>query len=161
MKTSQTRLPRCSAASRIGRRCRRTCHRSIVALLRGCLEKDRRRRIGDLSTARFVIDREGDAVAAVAVRLPQDPAGRFDLAAVAAAAGIAAYTTFSITRVSPPSLPLARFTIALPVGDRFANTGVPVVALSPDARLVHGEPTTLPVDGPARADAHPRHGRRS
>jgi eukaryotic-like serine/threonine-protein kinase len=29
---------------------------AIVALLRGCLDKDRRRRIGDLSTARFIID---------------------------------------------------------------------------------------------------------
>jgi Protein kinase domain len=29
---------------------------AIVALLRGCLDKDQRRRIGDLSTARFIID---------------------------------------------------------------------------------------------------------
>ena len=40
---------------------------AIVALLRGCLEKDRRRRIGDLSTARFIIDHGGDATPAVAM----------------------------------------------------------------------------------------------
>src|SRR6266545_2483035 len=40
---------------------------AIVALLRECLDKDRRRRIGDLSTARFIIDHGAYAAAAVAV----------------------------------------------------------------------------------------------
>ena len=40
---------------------------ALVALLRGCLDKDRRRRVPDLSTARYIIDREGEAVTAVAV----------------------------------------------------------------------------------------------
>ena len=104
---------------------------ALVALLRGCLDKDRRRRVADLSTARFILDREGDAVTAVAVS-PASTIRRAAsiLAAVAAAAGIAAYATFSLTRVSAPSLPVVRATIALPMGDRFTNTGVPVVALS-------------------------------
>ena len=52
---------------------------AIVALLRGCLEKDRRRRIGDLSTARFIIDHGGDATPAVAMPPGiKDPARRFD-----------------------------------------------------------------------------------
>ena len=97
---------------------------ALVALLRGCLDKDRRRRVADLSIARYIIDREGEAVTAVAVS-PASTIRRTAsiLVAVAAAAGIAAYTTFSLTRVSAPSLPLARFTIALPMGDRFTNTG--------------------------------------
>ena len=50
---------------------------ALVALLRGCLDKDRRRRVADLSTARFIIDREGDAVTAIAVpRCLTDPARR-------------------------------------------------------------------------------------
>ena len=112
---------------------------SIVTLLRGSLEKDQRRRIGDLSTARFIIDREGDALAAVAT----PPVSKIKraasiLAALATTAAIAAYTTFTMTRVSPPSLPLAQFTIALPTGDRFSNTGVHAVALSADGtRLVY------------------------
>ena len=112
---------------------------ALVALLRGCLDKDRRRRVADLSTARFIIDREGEAVTAVAV----SPASQIRraasiLVAVAAAAGIAAYTTFSLTRVSAPSLPVVRFTIALPMGDRFTNTDARMVTLSADGtRLVY------------------------
>jgi Tol biopolymer transport system component len=112
---------------------------AIVALLRGCLDKDPRRRIGDLSTARFIIDHGGYATAAVAV----PPVSRirraaWTVVAVAAAAVITAYTTWTLTTVSAPSLPLARSTIALPMGDRFSNTGVHVVALSADgSRLAY------------------------
>jgi eukaryotic-like serine/threonine-protein kinase len=112
---------------------------ALVALLRGCLDKDRRRRIADLSTARFIIDHDGDAVTAVAVS-PASTIWRAAsiLVAVAAAAGIAAYTTFSLTKVSAPSLPVMRSTIALPMGDRFTSAGVHVVALSADGtRLVY------------------------
>ena len=112
---------------------------ALVALLRGCLDKDRRRRVADLSTARFIIDREGEAVTAVAVS-PASTIRRAAsiLVAVAAAAGIAAYTTFSLTRVSAPSLSVGRFPIALPMGDRFSFTAWPVVALSADGtRLVY------------------------
>jgi serine/threonine-protein kinase len=106
---------------------------ALVALLRGCLDKDRRRRVADLSTARFIIDREGEVVTAVAV----SPASQIRrtasiLVAVAAGAGIAAYTTFSLTRASAPSLLVVRSTIALPMGARFMNPGVAAVAISPD-----------------------------
>jgi eukaryotic-like serine/threonine-protein kinase len=109
---------------------------AIVALLRGCLDKDRRRRIGDLSTARFTIDHGGYAAAAV-VAVPSASRIRRALstvAAVVAAAAIAAYATWTLTTAPAPSLPLARFTIALPGGDSFSNTGVRVVALSSDGR---------------------------
>jgi Tol biopolymer transport system component len=113
---------------------------AIVALLRGCLDKDWRRRVADLSTARFVIDREGEAVTAVAVTSASTirRAAPILVGVAAAAAGIAAYTTFSLTRVAAPSSPIVRATIALPMGDRFTNAGVPVVALSADgARLAY------------------------
>src|SRR5262245_5731881 len=54
--------------------------------------------------------------------------------AIAATAAIVAYVARTIEPNPAPSLPIARFTIALPVGDRFTNTGVHVVALSPDGR---------------------------
>ena len=107
----------------------------IVALLRGCLDKDRRRRISDLSTARFIIDFGGYGAAAVAVpSVSRIRRAASAVVAAAAAAVIAVYATRTLTTVSTPSLPLARFTIALPPGDRFSNTGVHVVALSSDGR---------------------------
>ena len=111
---------------------------AIVALLRACLDKDRRRRIGDLSTARFIIDHGGYAAAAVAVPSASRTRRAVSTAAVVAAAAIAAYATRTLTTVSTPLLPLARFTIALSSGDRFSNTGVRVVALSADgSRLAY------------------------
>src|SRR5262245_45657385 len=92
---------------------------AIVELIRGCVDKDRRRRIGDLSTARFILDHAGYAPAA-----PPAPAvsriGRAGMVAVAVAAtaAITTYATRTLTRTSTPSLPLARFTISLPSGDR-------------------------------------------
>ena len=107
---------------------------TLVALLRGCLDKDRRRRVADLSTARFILDREGEAVTAVAVSRTSTirrPASI--LMAVAAGAGIVWYTAFTLTRVSAPSLPVVRATIALPMGDRFTDFGARAVALSADS----------------------------
>ena len=110
---------------------------AIVALIRGCLAKDWRRRIGDLSTARFIIDHGPQAQVVV-----RSSASRIRFAAWAgvvavAAAAIAAYATWRLTAVPPPPL-VARFMIALPKGVRFSNTGMPVVALSPDgSRLVY------------------------
>ena len=132
----------------------------IVALLRGCLEKDRRRRIGDLSTARFIIDHGGDATPAVA-RLPgpRMPRAASIVVAVAATTAITAYATWWLTRVPAPSLPLARFTISLPAGDRFSNTGVHAVALSEDgARLVYSANSRLYLRPLDRVDATPIRG---
>jgi eukaryotic-like serine/threonine-protein kinase len=112
---------------------------AIVALLRGCLDKDRRRRIGDLSTARFIIDHGGKlATAAALPPLSRIRRAASTLVAVVAVAGIAAYATWRLTRVQAPSAQLARFTIALPTGERFTNAGVHVVALSADgSRLAY------------------------
>ena len=111
---------------------------AIVALMRGCLDKDRRRRIGDLSTARFIIDHAGYATAAVPAP-PASPMRRTASAGVAVAvAVIAASMAWILKPASVPSLPLVRFTIPLPMGDRFSNTGVHVVALSADgSRLAY------------------------
>ena len=109
--------------------------RPIVALIRGCLEKDWRKRIGDLSTARFIIEHEADAPAGVGPPVVSRMRRSVSMVAVATStAVIAAYATLMVTRRLAPPLPVARSTIPLPMGDRFSNTGVHVVAFSPDGR---------------------------
>jgi Tol biopolymer transport system component len=72
---------------------------------------------------------------------------------------IAAYATWKLTTVSAPSLPLARFTIALPVGDRFSNTGVHAVALSADgSRLAYTANQRLYLRTMDQLEATPVHG---
>ena len=110
---------------------------AIVALIRGCLEKDRGRRIGDLSTARFIIDHEG-YVPAAAARPGSRTRRVAAVATVAAATVVVAYGIWAFTRVPAPSPTVARFTIPLPTGDRFSNQGVRLVAISADGgRLVY------------------------
>jgi serine/threonine protein kinase/Tol biopolymer transport system component len=109
----------------------------IVALTRGCLHKDRRRRIADISTARFVID-DGSYPAAVAPtpRAPWMRRSALALMALAAVALIGSYATWMFTTRPPPSLPLTRFAIPLPPGERFTSVGRHLVALSPDGHHI-------------------------
>jgi serine/threonine-protein kinase len=108
---------------------------AVMALIRGCLERNPQRRIADISTARFIFDRAGDAAILPAPRAPRT--GRVGLAVIALAAGIliGAYAAWTFTTRPPPSLPLARFAIPLP-GERFSSLGRHVVALSPDGRYL-------------------------
>jgi serine/threonine-protein kinase len=105
----------------------------VVTLIRRCLEKDRRRRIAEFSTALFIID-ESARVAAAAPAQPASVIRRTGLSLVAAgtAAVIAGYAAWMLKPASVPSLSLARFTIPVPMGERFSNTGRHLVALSPD-----------------------------
>ena len=104
-------------------------------LLQCCLEKDRKKRIGDMSTARFLIAQPGivDTAADVALRRPTPMWRRavpFLVTAVVAAALVAgiAWTL----RPSPTPATISRFTIPLPQGQVFTNDGRHVVAISPD-----------------------------
>ena len=112
---------------------------AIVALIRGCLAKDPRQRIGDVSTARFIFDHGTDVAASVpahSLSILRRPASI--LIASTAAAVIAAYVTWMVKPATAPLLPLARFPITLPTGDRFSNYQRHLVALSPDgSRLVY------------------------
>jgi serine/threonine-protein kinase len=104
-------------------------------LLQCCLEKDRRKRIGDMSTARFLIAQPAivDTAAGVTLRSPAPlwrravPFVVTALAAAALAAGIA-----WAVRPSPTPLKISRFTIPLPEGQVFSNDGRHLVAISPD-----------------------------
>jgi eukaryotic-like serine/threonine-protein kinase len=112
---------------------------AIVALIRGCLTKDPRQRIGDISTARFIFDHGTE----VAISVPGHSLSTLRrsapiLIASAAAVVIAAYLTWMLKPVPAPLLPLARFPITLPTTDRFTSFGRHLVALSSDgSRLVY------------------------
>ncbi len=109
----------------------------VVTLIRRCLEKDRRRRVADLSTARFIID-ESARVGAAAPAPPASGLRRtgWTLIVAGTAALIAGYTAWILKPASAPSRPLARFTITLPTGEQFSNAGRHLVALSPDGTHV-------------------------
>jgi Tol biopolymer transport system component/tRNA A-37 threonylcarbamoyl transferase component Bud32 len=114
----------------------------IRRLLRHCLAKDPKVRIADASTARIEIidvqsERQGGSLYA-----SEGTGRRVKLAWVSALAIVtltAVGTTVWMRKPEPPaSQPLARFTIPLPIGDRFTNPGVRALALSPDgSRLVY------------------------
>ncbi len=104
--------------------------RSIRTLLTGCLAKDRRHRIADLSTALFAIDHHADLSASTpAVPLaPHVPVWRkvMLVAILIFVAMAAAYGGWRLKRVAPPAV--ARFEIALGAGDTLTGP----FAWSPD-----------------------------
>jgi serine/threonine-protein kinase len=111
---------------------------AIVALIRGCLAKDPRRRIGDVSTAGFIFD-HGTEVGAPESAHSWSMRRRTAsiLIASAAIALIATYATWMLKPAPAPLLPLARFPIPLSTADRFSNSGRHLVTVSPDgSRLV-------------------------
>ena len=108
---------------------------AIVALMRACLEKNHQRRVGDVSTAQFIFDHAVDVQAPVPARaLARAHRTASLLMATGATAVLAACVAWLVKPASVPSQPLARFTIPLPTGVRFSNTGVHAVALSADGR---------------------------
>jgi Tol biopolymer transport system component/tRNA A-37 threonylcarbamoyl transferase component Bud32 len=108
----------------------------IRRLLRRCLEKDRPRRLRDIADARIEIED-----AALPSIEPAQPRSRrmwlvsAGLAALVAIAVAAPYVYKFCCRSPSPeaSTPVARFTIALPAGDRLV---APAIALSPDGQRV-------------------------
>jgi serine/threonine-protein kinase len=103
---------------------------AIGALLRGCLAKDRRKRIADLSTARFVIDATDLLQTQAATR----PWRRVVTAGVVAvlAAGAVGLALWSAMRAASPPGPVVRFVVPLPQGQNFGSASLPVLAISPD-----------------------------
>jgi Tol biopolymer transport system component len=105
---------------------------SIRRLLRRCLEKNPRRRLG------FV----GDAMLEIADAAPPEPqakpvrwpAGQI-AAIVAAIAAIASVAVIALRPASAPR-PVARFTLPIPSGDVPVTGFQPFVAVSPDGRTI-------------------------
>jgi eukaryotic-like serine/threonine-protein kinase len=107
---------------------------AIRALLEGCLEKDRRRRIGDISVARFVLERAAALDGPAPTRQTRHPAWRWTPVVLAAAAvGIAAVAF--LMRDTPPAAPVTRFTIQTAQGEELGLTRR-ALTISPDGRRI-------------------------
>jgi serine/threonine protein kinase len=112
---------------------------AVRALLEGCLRKDRRERIGDISIALFLLNQpHALAPRAAAGTTPRRRAWR---GAALLAGGVligAAVATAIFSRPQPsPPLPVSRFAIALPP-DQLPTLARPSVNISPDgARIVY------------------------
>ena len=111
---------------------------SIRRLLRRCLQKDRKLRLADIADARIELDE---------ALVPAEPAGaaappvrrsRLPLAAAAlvigAALGVAA--GWKLFDRPPDPRQVTRYTIGLPEGLEFTNTGRHFIAISPDGSRV-------------------------
>ena len=123
------------------------CARVHPRVLRRCLDKDRRKRIGDIAAALFAIDEalsssaEGPNQAGPYERDRDLPLWRRALpyaAAVGIAAAGAGYAAWVLKPA--PEAAVTRFTITLPEGESFTSSPANrhLVALSPDgSRLVY------------------------
>jgi eukaryotic-like serine/threonine-protein kinase len=119
----------------------------VRTLLQGCLVKDRGRRVADISTALFVLDKSaslgGSAATVAAARLPRPPLWRRVVTPVAVAllaATVAGTGVRFATRAAEPPPPRVSRLLIAPSGTAAMNTviGNSALAISPDgARVVY------------------------
>ena len=114
---------------------------AIRLLLKRCLEKDRKKRLGDISGAIFVLNEPTLAASAADATSAARASSRWKraiplVAVIATAIVVGAATWMLRPSPSPPSV--TRFAIRLPDGQQFTNVGRPLVAISPDGtRMVY------------------------
>ena len=113
---------------------------SVRALVEGCLKKDPKRRIGDMSTVRFLLD-EPRAVTsvvhpAVATARAASPRRRAIYLAIAALVGAAVTAAIARTNRAAEPLPIARFALPLPDKQQFVDANRQNVAISPDGTQI-------------------------
>lgn len=109
----------------------------IRALIEGCLKKDRRERIADISTARFVLNQPRAVPVAASVSPPvRWRAGKAAGLVVLGMAigGIAAAAAWQFR--STPAAQVSRFPLALPPGQQFTTLARQIVTISPDGTAV-------------------------
>ena len=115
---------------------------SIRRLLRRCLEKDRRRRLADAADARLDLDEAAaESTAPIPAPIASKPAPRpvwKRAAPIVAAVLIGGLAAGSVVRRFTPAVApsVARFSLMLPEGQQYTNTGRPVVAISPDGTRI-------------------------
>ena len=135
---------------------------SIRALLRHCLEKDRRQRIADIAVARYVLGAPLEAAAPA--RTPADagkPRSSWIGFAAALAAALVAAAGGWILKPSPTASarPITRFPIILAQDQSFTSSGRHILALSPDGtRLVYVANSQLFLRAMDQVDASPIRG---
>jgi serine/threonine protein kinase len=116
----------------------------VRLLIRRCLEKDRGKRISDISTARFVIlESETFSMPRIAsggsARAAWSSRRRRMTLALVAAISASALTGAIVWQLKPaPQLPVTRFIVQLPADQQFTNAGRKIVTISPDGtKLVY------------------------
>jgi serine/threonine protein kinase len=113
---------------------------SLALLVRRCLERDRRRRIGDVSTIHFLLDEQLPAASPSAAGSIARQPSRSTLAAAAVGLTVVSATlgglaAWNARSHSVPSIP-SRFVVTLKEGDEFSNLGDQVIAVSPDGSKI-------------------------
>jgi eukaryotic-like serine/threonine-protein kinase len=110
---------------------------SIRMVVQSCLMKERRRRIADISTARFVLDNSA-ALGGIAVLGTRAARRRWVpyVAAIGMTAVIVASAFIAMSRDVTTPAPIRRFSLDLAGNTAFSATGRHVVALSPDGSVV-------------------------
>jgi hypothetical protein len=113
---------------------------SVRTLIVGCLKRDRRDRIGDMSTVRFLLNQppivSGEAHAIPPPRQSVWRSVALMALGVALGAGVVAGILF--LRVQPPPVPqVTRFAFAVgPVQGRLFSLSRPAIAISPDGSAI-------------------------
>ena len=132
-------------------------------LLRRCLEKDRKKRIADISIARFLIDEPaiGAPAASVAPARAKPLWRRADSVCRPPPSSLRRSSPASPGRSGRPRPPLiiSRFAVPLPEGQVFTNDGRHLLAISPDGSsdgLRGQRPLASPIDVRSRGHAHSR-----
>ncbi len=116
----------------------------VRALLQGCLTKDRGRRVADISTALFVLDKVASlaepAAAGAGAAPPRRPVWRRIvtpvIAAIAASAVVGTGVWFATRAAEPPPPRVSRLLIAPSGTAASAGFGQPSLAISPDGSRV-------------------------
>jgi serine/threonine-protein kinase len=117
---------------------------SIRGLIKGCLEKDRKRRIADISVARFLLNEPAEIPAeSPALVAPPVRRGRTVAAAMlglGVGAAVATLVVWLVMRPAPGRV--SRFEIVPPQAEPFATPGGVNVAISPDGSTIvyHAQP---------------------
>ena len=104
----------------------------VRILIQRCLEKDRRRRIGDMAAVRFALGEPVVAAAPVMSNADVPARGRLMLAAVLLALIAIAAGAMWMWRDPPAALVVTRFVHTLPEGEVLTGTFFPSMALSRD-----------------------------
>jgi eukaryotic-like serine/threonine-protein kinase len=113
--------------------------RPLRAFIQGCLEKDRARRIGHISTARFVLDERTIETSSDAPAEPRRPSVMRRLLPLMATAVVVVAATSAAWWWQRPSLPaqrVARFSFSLPTGQQFTEGGLTPFAISRDGTQI-------------------------
>ncbi len=112
----------------------------IRRLLRRCLEKDPKRRLGAISDARLELEESASPLDSAPVAVARAGIGRLERAIWASVAVLAVIAVIVVVFVTPrsasaPDGPPARFGVLPPSGGRFTGL-VPRFAISPDGRAL-------------------------